>query len=81
MRRIDQPDLLKVLHYIADRGRRQRRRQQPRDVARSNRLAMSKVGIDDQPEYFARALVEQGQAVAAKPRRAGRMIQGNCHGG
>ncbi len=81
MRRIDQPDLFEILHHIADRGRRQRRRQKPRDVARSDRLAMGKVGIDDQPEYFARALVEQGQAVAARLSRAGRMIQGNCHGG
>ena len=68
VRRIDQADLFKILHHIADRGRRQWHRQKPREMARSDRLAMRKIAIDDKPEYFPRAFVETGQAVAAKPR-------------
>ena len=39
VRRVDQAELLEVGHDVADRGRRQRHRQDAADVARADRLA------------------------------------------
>jgi hypothetical protein len=47
---------------------RQRRRQQPRDVVRSDRLAIGEVVIEDQAEYFAGAFVERAKLLP--PSRA-----------
>jgi hypothetical protein len=61
MGRIDQPQLLQVLHHIADGGGGQRYREHPREMARSDRLSGREVGFDDAPEYFARTRVEMRQ--------------------
>ncbi len=60
--RIDQAELLQVRHHVAHRGGRQRRGDQPRQVARAERLAGRQVAFDDLPKDFARALVELRQA-------------------
>ncbi len=62
VRRIDQPELLQVLHDVADRGRRQRHGEQPGEVARAHRLAGRQVAVDDLAENLARALVERDEA-------------------
>ena len=61
MRRIDQAELLEVRHHVADRGRRQRHRNQPRDVARTDRFAGREIALDDLPKNLARALIELGE--------------------
>jgi hypothetical protein len=62
--RVDQAGVLQVGHDVPDGGRRQRHRQNPRDIARSHRLARDEVGFDDLPEDLARALVQlRGRAV------------------
>ena len=43
----DQAEMLQVRHDVADRGRRQRHRQQARQIARADRLAGREVGLDD----------------------------------
>ena len=40
MRRVDEAEMLEVAHHVADGGRRQRRRQHARQVARADRLAV-----------------------------------------
>ena len=57
----DQPAFLERLHDVADRGRRQRRRQQPRQVARAQRLAGGEIALDDATEDVERALIEAAQ--------------------
>ena len=61
VRGVDQPEFLEILHDVADRGRRQRNRQQAREHARADRLAAGEIGIDDAAEDFARARVERGE--------------------
>src|SRR5262249_11010217 len=61
MRRIDQPELLKVGHHVAHRGRRQRHRDQARNVARTDRFAGCKVAFDNLPENIARPLIQLGK--------------------
>ena len=41
--------LLEIRHDVADRGRRQRHRQHPRQIARSHRLAGLEIRLDDLP--------------------------------
>jgi hypothetical protein len=73
VRRIDQPELLEIGHHVAHRGRRQRGRDQARDVARADRLAGCQIAFDDLTEDLARALVELGEAHL---RRADRDVVG-----
>ena len=58
VRGIDQAEALEVGHDVADRGRRQRHRQPPADVARADRLAGAEIGLDDLAEDLARTAVE-----------------------
>ena len=62
MRRIDQAELFEIRHDVAHRSRRQRHRQDARQIARADRLAGREIALDDQAEDLARALVELGQA-------------------
>jgi hypothetical protein len=62
VRRIDQAELLEVGHDVAHRGRRQRRGDQSRQVARTERLAGGEIALDDLTENLARTLVELRQA-------------------
>ena len=67
MRRIDQAELLEVRHHVADRGGRQRHREDARQIARADRLAGRQVALDDLAENLARALVERRQAHLCAP--------------
>ena len=58
VRRIDEAELFEVRHHVAHRGRRQRHRDDAREIARADRLAGRKVALDDLAENFARALIE-----------------------
>ena len=62
VRRIDQAELLEVRHDVAHRSGRQRRGDQPRQIARAERLAGGQIALDDLAENLARALVELRQA-------------------
>jgi len=77
VRRVDEAQLLEVLHHVADRGGRQRDRQQARQVSRADRLAAGEIGIDDAAEDFARPRVEVGEG--ARFDRRG--FAGSRHGG
>ena len=68
VRRIDEAELFEVRHDVAHRGRRQRHRDQAREIARADRLAGRKVALDDLPEDLARALVELREACLAPIR-------------
>ena len=61
MRRVDQAKLLEIGHHVAHRGRRQRHRDQARNVARTDGFAGRQITLDDLPKYVARALVELGK--------------------
>ena len=58
VRCVDQAELLEILHDVAHRRRRQRYRNDARDVARADRLAGREIVFDDLPENLARALVD-----------------------
>ncbi|OWK18759.1 hypothetical protein AJ88_01455 [Mesorhizobium amorphae CCBAU 01583] len=58
MRGIDQAEMLEVAHHIADGGRRQRRGQDARQAARTDRLAIPEIGIDDAPKNVARTHIQ-----------------------
>jgi len=77
VRRVDQAELLEVLHHVAHRGGRQRHRQQARQVARADRIAADEIGIDDAAEDLARPRVEAGEDA----RFDGGGIGGRGHGG
>src|SRR3954465_5062334 len=62
VRRPNEPELLEVRHYVAHRGRRQRYRQDAREVARADRLAGRQIALDDRTENLARALIERREA-------------------
>ena len=66
VRRVDQARSLEVRHDVADRGRRQRHRQDAREVARADRLAGRQIALDDPPEDLARALVRAPRAAPAR---------------
>ena len=78
VRRVDEAELLEVGHDVADRGWRKGARQQPRDVARADRLAGLEVLVDDALEDFARAPVEplQGRALLAGLLDGGFVLHG-----
>ena len=61
VRGIDQTELFQIRHHVADRGRRQRNRDQARNVARTNRFAGGQIALDDLPEDLARPLIELGK--------------------
>src|SRR6202011_1240782 len=61
MRRVDQAELLEIGHHVADRGRRQRHRDQARNVARTDGFAGREITLDDLTKYVPRALVELGE--------------------
>ena len=61
MRRVDQAELFQVGHHIAHRGRRQRHRDQARDVARTDGFAGREITLDDLTKNVARTLVELGE--------------------
>ena len=63
MRRIDEAEMLQIAHDVAHRRRRQRVRKHTGQVARADRLAVLKIGIDDQPENVARARVQRLQGL------------------
>src|SRR5882757_9985021 len=78
MRRKYETKLLEVRHNVAHRSRRQRDRQNARQIARTNRLAGGEIALDDRFENLARALVERGET---DMRRADRNVvrsQGNA---
>ncbi len=56
--RVDKPELLEVLHHVADGGGRQRDRQHARQMPRAHRLAGRQVRFHDAPENFARTSVQ-----------------------
>ena len=62
VRRIDEAELLEVRHDVAHRGRRQRHRDDAREIARADRLAGREIALDDLAEDLARALVELREA-------------------
>ena len=53
VRRIDEAEFLEILHDIAYGGRRQRHRQESRQLARTDRIAKSEITVDDLPEDLA----------------------------
>ena len=61
VRGVDEPELLEILHHIANRGRRKRDRQQARQMPRADRLAVGEIGVDDAAEDLARTHVERRQ--------------------
>ena len=61
VRGVDQSEFLEILHHVANRGRRQRGRQQAREMARAQGFAGREIGLDDAAEDFARTGVEIGQ--------------------
>src|SRR5665647_1844826 len=76
MRGKDQTELLEVGHHVAHRGRRQRNRQDARQIARADRLAGGEIALHNGAENLARALVERRQTDL---RRADRDVVGG-HG-
>ena len=58
MRRIDQAGLFQIRHHVAHRRRRQRHRNDARQVARADRLAGRQIALDHLAKNLARALVE-----------------------
>ena len=77
VRRVDEAELLEILHHVAHRGGRQRDRQHAREVARADRLAAGEIGVDDAAEDLARPRVEVGEDA----RFGGRGFGGSGHGG
>src|SRR6202051_2346470 len=61
MRGINQAECLEIRHHIAHRGRRQRYREQARNVARPDRFAGRQITLDDLTKYVPRTLVELGE--------------------
>ena len=76
MRRIDQAELLEIRHHVADRGRRQRHRDQARNVARADRFAGREIAFDDLTKNVARALVELGEP-GMRRDQANRIVVGH----
>ena len=72
VRGVDQPRRLQVRHHVADRGGRERHRQDARQVARAHRLARGEVALHDAPEDLARAIVDIHQRAAPAPVPADR---------
>src|SRR6516165_631618 len=73
VRRINEAELLQIRHHVAHGRRRERSRDQTRNIARAHGLAGGEVALDDLSENIARALVELGEAHL---RRADRDVVG-----
>src|SRR5258707_835258 len=76
MWRVDQAERFEVRHHVAHRGRRQRHRDQARDIARAHRLAGREKTLDDLTKNVARALVELGQT-GIRSDQANRIVVGH----
>jgi len=61
MRRVDQPERFEIRHHIAHRGRRQRHRDQARNVARADGFAGREITLDDLTKNIPRTLVKLGK--------------------
>ena len=61
VRRVDEPELLQVLHHIANRGRGQRNRQHARQMPGADRFAGGEIGVDDVAENLPRTGVQVRQ--------------------
>ena len=61
---MDQAERFQIGHDVSDRGRRQRSRQDARDIAGADRLAGREISVHDLAENLARALVQLRQAKA-----------------
>ncbi|MCY1303284.1 hypothetical protein D9M70_529820 [compost metagenome] len=60
MRRVDETEIFEIAHHIANGSGRERHRQEPRQIARAERLAARQIGFHDATENFARALIQRG---------------------
>ena len=66
-------DLEQLGHHVAHRGRRQRNRDQARDIARADGFAGRQITLDDLPKNIARALIELGEpGIAARSGQSDR---------
>ena len=72
---IDEPELLEVLHHVANRGRRQRHRQHARQVPGADRFAGGEIRVDDVAEDLTRTGVQRRQRA-----RLGGTFCGRRHG-
>src|SRR3954468_9663906 len=78
MRRVDQAELLEVRHHVADRGRRQRHRDQSRNVARADGFAGREITLDDLTKNLPRALVELSEP-GIRSDQADRIVMSHWH--
>jgi hypothetical protein len=62
MGRVDEAELLKILHDVAHRRGRQRHRDDAREIARADRLSRRQIALDDLAKDFARAFVDLREA-------------------
>ena len=69
VRRINEAELFQIGHDVAHRGRRQRHRQNARQIARAYWLAGRQIALDDLAKDFARTLVELGEAQLVRGER------------
>src|SRR6478609_8932949 len=67
--REDEPELFQVRHHVADGGRRQRYRQQARQISRTDGLAGRQITLDDLTENLARTLVERRETNLCRSNR------------
>ena len=66
VRGVDEPELLEVLHHVANRGRRQRHRQQARQMPGADRFAGGEIRVDDVAEDLARTGVKRRQRARSR---------------
>src|SRR3954464_7672407 len=78
MRRVDQAELLEVRHHVTDRGRRQRHRDQTRNVARADGFAGREITLDDLTKNVPRALVELSEP-GIRRDQADRIVVSHWH--
>ena len=70
VRRIEQAELLEILHHVADGRRRHALAQRAGQRARADRLAGREIGLDQPAKHLAAALVHLGQRRAEGAQRA-----------
>src|ERR1700712_175824 len=78
MRRVDQAELFEVGHDVTDRRRRQRHRDQARNVARADRFAGRQIAFDDLTKNIPRTLIELGEP-GIRRDQADRFMVGHWH--
>ena len=76
MRRVDQAELLEIRHHVAHRGRRQRHRDQARNVAGTDGFAGGEITLDDLTKNVPRTLVELGKP-GMRSDQADRIVVGH----